>query len=404
MPVIKLLTKPDNTILNLLIYEGILAVVRYGCTRKFSADEIILDEDAYRCVFRRIDLDKHAKERLASIRLSYIGNDVKNSLPIKILRSLGIDVDDKRRITRYSEMLGLMVEKYNQLVDAGDDELSFRFSAKSSEIIIGKSEEAVTAPQLLKIDRYTGYTSLDMDTTFRQYTLRASKNIILLSHLGVLTSYAGSTITDKTTTHYFLFFSPEEIIGLLASGDQYKVSNIFGLKNKLVERLGRVATYTGFTEILLMEALMDLELYDLMKKYNIEHASFLLYRVVPEGNSYKIYGAEPINLYSDPVFLHVLEKHVSRPDDFIRVLLEALKPGGTILGALGSLNRENKYEEADNVLVAVQNLYRFVSTGDLGGLYGFIREIENAYNITKEKNPGRARSYRELLSRISFFF
>jgi hypothetical protein len=59
--------------------------------------------------------------------------------------------------------------------------------------------------------------------------------------------------------------------------------------------------------------------------------------------------------------------------------------------------------EADNLLSAIINLYRFVILGNTQGLSEFIREAWNAYEKTKNQNPTKALHYIELLKKFSYY-
>jgi hypothetical protein len=75
------------------------------------------------------------------------------------------------------------------LIISRDIEAIFNISGKN--FIIDKNE--ITAPQLLKVERYTGITSLESNLSTRQITIRCSREILLLALLGIYSSFVITT-------------------------------------------------------------------------------------------------------------------------------------------------------------------------------------------------------------------
>ena len=76
---------------------------------------------------------------------------------------------------------------------------------------------------------------------------------------------------------------------------------------------------------------------------------------------------------------------------FVGRLSEALAPI-KLYSRLTTLNAKNKFSEADNVLRAVQELYRFIIPEDAQGWFGFVRELWNCYSKLANSSDKRERS------------
>ncbi|OYT39706.1 MAG: hypothetical protein B6U89_03650 [Desulfurococcales archaeon ex4484_58] len=402
MPIIKFLTKPDNTFLNLSLYEGILSLIKYVASIDFNENQLIMGNDTYRLFFKLVSSSKEWNTRIAQFRVRFVGNDINHRIPARILRALGIDVGDEK-ITSYDVFLNYLIKNYERLVDVSDDELVFMLIGNTS--IVGKyTKDLLPAPQLFKIERYTSYTSLDTHVTYNQYGLKMTRDLTLISLIGLLSSYTVSAGGRGDFSYYFLFYSPDEISMLLSSRDRDLIDNLYTLKNKLIRKFQQLIKTPLPEDILLLEVMIDLELIKSVRELELDQISFLLYRIVPEGQTYKIYNTSPITIYSEPYYMSVLEKHVKNPDKFLEVLIDALKPENAILRAIYSLSWTEKMLEADQALMATRYLYWFISSGDPNGLYGFIRELKNAYEKVKNEAPGRARFYSSIVSSLSKYF
>ena len=218
----------------------------------------------------------------------------------------------------------------------------------------------------------------------------------------MLFGLASSFVTSVDNNYYFLFFSPEEVSKLyLEQNNREQIENYFRIKDKAIEILRETYSRTSFNEIALMEIALNLELQELMNMYNLDKISFVLFKIAREGQTYKIYEQIPIKLYRKIAFRDLIEKHFKNPDELIKRLVKIFKnknesPYYVIWRALSSFNRQ-KSDEADNVLKAMQGLYRFVILGDLQGYYQFTREIMNCYEKTNNNN------YLEILKRMEVY-
>lgn len=398
MPSIKLYVKPDNTFLTQLIYDGLLTLIHYNrVNTKFNTNTIEIPKDSLRKVFESIKQDKELVEKISEIRLRFVGNDKRHQIPSKILKSIGIIVS--RDINTYGELLNIFLDNAKNIPDLDDLDLIYRISSKDS-FIVGEKEE-ITAPQLFKIDRYTGFTSPDTKTTYQQYTLRTTSRWMLISLIGILSSY----ISSYRNEYYFVFLSPDDIIMLLARGDPNLVYNIMSIKNLLNKKLKDVLKTTIPEEIIVLSILFDLNIIKVITSYEIEHVSFQIYRIASEGNTFKIYSTIPITIYSNPYYLDILKESVKDYEKLVEELNNAFSGNGIIIQAIRSISSKNPYPEAEHVLSASYQLYKLITVGDINGLYSFLRELENACSILEsrkdEKLKIRFKIYKRLLTTIS---
>jgi hypothetical protein len=260
--------------------------------------------------------------------------------------------------------------------------------------------------QLLKIDRYTGISSLETNYVSQQLTSYFSKELILIALLGVYSSYVTTLFLPSEKgfqqIYYFLFFFPEETLGLLSKGNNGLFEAKFIMKEKMKKIINERIKSAYLNEVLLLDVILNLELYKFMKETNLDKISTMLVKLNPEGQTYKIYETLPITVFKEMVFHKKIEKYFRRYEKFAEPVLNFLNDQNVKV-ALNSLTTRSKMPEADNLLSAIINLYRFVILGDTQGLSEFIREAWNAYEKAKNQNPARALHYIELLKKFSYY-
>ncbi len=393
----------DSTFLSEVIYEGLLQYLSHD--KSFSK--------AFNDALGRIPKDK---------RLTLSGNDIsmikrirgKENLRIGFPEQLLQQLDDKysneviyervKNKENYTNLLSVdFIKELLECEGLNDVRIEdFSLILKKGEVIIGRKE--ITAPQILKVDRYTGYTSLETEFVSSQLTLYVSKEVALLFLLGIYSSFVTTFRQQQQTYYYFLFFSPDEILKLLSESSNV-IRKYFLIKDAVVEKLRAILGKSTSNELLLLEILLSVEIRELMEQEQLDKISLVLFKIAPEGQTYKIYEQIPITIFRNPNFYQVVEKYFRDPQEFCRKLSEALAPDKTIFKALASLNAKNKFSEADNVLRAVQELYRFVILGDAQGWFGFVRELWNCYsklaNSSDKRERSRSKDYINIVQKFS---
>jgi hypothetical protein len=142
-----------------------------------------------------------------------------------------------------------------------------------------------------------------------------------------------------------------------------------------------------------------------LESKNLDKVDFNVFKISPEGRTYKIYETIPMSLYREPMFYEALSgRRGIRADRVCEALYEALSPNGLIMDALSSFNSRDKFREADSILKGVLGLYKFVSLADAQGLLQFVRSLEEARAILRddERARFRAEGYARIQKALSY--
>jgi hypothetical protein len=382
----------DSTFLSGVIYEGILYILNYVSGSSFNLNKAELPDDFLCRAYGNMD-----NERIEDISIVLTGNDKID----KFLESLQIEERPSKKT--YRELLKLLKEQCKN-ISISRDKILVRAEMRGKNVFLDAPERSeLAAPQLFKVDRYTGFSTLEMKTTSEQLGLRASPEIILIGLLGVYSSHIATVRTPDSTYHYFLFFSPDETASILASGDRTKLINVYSVKESLRELLSETLRGSVVSEVMILETMLSTKIKSELVSMNLDKVDFNVFKVSPEGMTYKIYETVPISVYRYPLFYDILSKRGIKADKLCEKLYEVLSPNGVIMDALRSFNTKNKYSEADVVLRGVLSLYRFVSLADVHGLFEFLRSLEEAYTILKadKRTQARAERYASIQKGIS---
>lgn len=389
---IKLDLPPDSTFLSEVIYEGLMfLILKTRC--EFNPKEINAGSDCLNRAYSSLD-----DERIGNIRIVMSGNDNINA---KIFEKLGLSNVKSRKT--YYDLINLLKEHSSSIKSKEEVNIELKAFKKDVLMDLNNKNEGISAPQLFKVDRYTGISSLDTDYTSQQLTFYFSKEIALISLLGVYSSFVISVRQQQHSYYYFLFFSPDEIVNLLNS--EKLVDKFFTIKDTVAEEFRKILSRSTLNELLLTEITLNVELQRLMENENLEKVSLLLFKIAPEGQTYKIYEQISLTIYRNPAFYRIAEKYSHNAISFCEQLGRAVS-SDVILRTLSSLNTKNKHSEADNILKAIQMLYRFVVLGDPQGWFGFLRELHNSHaklvNSSDGRERRRAENYLRLVKSISY--
>jgi len=382
---------PDSTFLSEVIYEGILYILN-NVPGSFSLDRVELPDDFLCRAYGSIE-----ENRVESLSIVLTGNDKID----KFLKSLGIEEVSIKKT--YRELLKLLKEQCKN-ISINRDKIVVRAEIKGKSMSLDAERSELAAPQLFKIDRYTGFSTLEMKTTSEQLGLKASPEIILIGLLGVYSSHITTVRAQDGTYHYFLFLSPDEITTILASGDPFRLINVYSVKESLRELLSETLPSSAVSEVMVLEVMLSTKIRSELTKMNLDKIDFNIFKIAPEGMTYKIYETVPISVYREPMFYSILSKRGVKVDKLCEKLHEALLPNRAIMKALASFNSRNKYSEADTILRGVLDLYRFVSIADIQGLFGFLRSLEESCVILRDDKRARYRieEYARIQREISY--
>jgi hypothetical protein len=166
--------------------------------------------------------------------------------------------------------------------------------------------------------------------------------------------------------------------------------------------LSEVLNKTTLNELILLEIYLNAEIRRLMEERNLDKISLILFKISPEGQTYKVYELIPITIYREEQLFHeIVKRYFKNPEKFLENLSNALNPDSVIFDALKNLN---KYDEANDVLKAIYGLYRFIVLGNAEGWYEFIREMTNAYRkLENSTKPQEKRRYKEYIGIVKSF-
>jgi hypothetical protein len=391
MPKVKLLMPPDSTFLSSIVHEGILFLISRNHAQRFGLKEIHFEPNFLSKAYSGLD-----DEKIQNVRIAMAGNDNLNS---KLFEKLGSAL--KSRKTFY-DLIKMLKDNSTLIKEKEEIELELRISGKDNLMDLRKKSDGIAAPQLLKVDRYTGFTSLETPFTSRQLTFYISPEVALISLLGVYSSFVLSIRQQDQNYYFFLFFSPDEVLKLLLEGNGELVEKYMKIKDYAMDVLRKIIGKYPLNELIAIELALNLEIRKLMDSENLEKISLLLFKIAPEGQTYKIYETLPLDIYRITPFYEIAEKYFGDAEKFIEKLSEVLAPDKIPMEALSSLNRKNRYSEAENVLAAVQNLYRFVILGDAQGFFGFLQKLDEARkkleNSRDKREAFRAEKYRQLVA------
>ena len=324
----------------------------------------------------------------------------------------GLEVDYNVKVLDrkiYAKKVGILtflkgfLEELKGNIDLRNLDLKPKIVKDSSKYKLIIGSDRVTGLQIFGCDRFSGFTSLETDYTTSQVTIYTSPEVALILLFGLASSFVIAT----NGCYYFLFFSQEEIVSLY-NFSKDSLRKYYLVKDKVIEILREIYLRTIVNEVAITELALRLDIQDLMIRHNLDKVSFTLFKIALEGNTYKIYEQIPIRIYRKIAFAEVVERYFRNPDDFIRRLSEIFDKSKNrrLWDALKNKDSPN-YPEGDNVLKAMQGLYKFVILGDLQGYYQFVREIFNCYRIyERPKNRGEEKIrdyYRSILERLRWF-
>jgi hypothetical protein len=384
----------DSTFLSEVIYEGLLYLVKNGYAKYFNYKEIEFKEDFLSLAYEKL-------ENYGNIKITLTGNDDVNT---KLFRMFNLSTVNSRKILND---LFDKLHSYSNTFYCVKNEINLAPKIKGKTILydIEDKKEGISL-QLLKIDRYTGISSLETNYISQHLTSYFSKELILIALLGIYSSYVTTLFlpSEKGSQqiYYFLFFSPEETLGLLSKGNNGLFEAKFIMKEKMKKIINEHIKSAYLNEVLLLDVILNLELYKFMKETNLDKISTILIKLNLEEKTYKIYETLPITVFKEMVFHKKIEKYFRHYEKFAEPVLNFLNDQNVKV-ALNSLTTRSKMPEADNLLSAIINLYRFVILGNTQGLSEFIREAWNAYEKTKNQNPTKALHYIELLKKFSYY-
>lgn len=372
---VKLKIPLDSAILNGLLYEGLLYLIANGFSDRVDFNSLELSNDAFTGAFERLD-----EEKIDKIGIVMSGNDNLNSKLLKLLKIKGSCKKSFRDIIK-------IIKSQSEFIDGLRENIEIILQEKSGKIYLGNgSEQDRLTAQIFKVDRYTGYSSLESPYTSQQVTLYFSKEIALILLLGLYSTFTTTIRTDRNLSNYFLLFSADEIQAVFE--DRSMSRKYLDIRDVIEKHLANVLR-AKVNELIPIVVSTSIAVINELQAENLDKLSVSLLKIDQEGQTYKIYENIPLTVYSQPSFLKILEKFGKKPDFFLEQLNKALSSNSVLLQALTVQGRPDK----SNVLRAVFGLHRLVANGDVQGLFTFIREIKNASLKCESENLRRQYSF-----------
>ncbi|MEM3517398.1 MAG: hypothetical protein QW647_06385 [Candidatus Bathyarchaeia archaeon] len=388
---VKLNLPINSTFLSEVIYEGLLYLIKNSDVKYFTHREIEFKENFLKIAYKEL-------KDYENIKIALTGNDYPNTK--KLFEKLNLPNVTSKNL---NDLFNKLHENANEFI-IEKHEINLIQKIKKNNVLYGIDNKAEgISLQLLKVDRYTGFTSIETEYITQQLPSYFSKELILIALLGIYSSYVTSIslISEKgfRQTHYFLFFSPEEILILLSKGDFNLLESKLILKEKMKEIVKERIKSAHLNEILLLDINLNLELHKNMEKENLDKLSTLLVKLNPEGQTYKIYEETPITIFRELVFHKKIKEYFKNHEKFVEFISNFLNEK-SVKAALSSFTSKSDMKETNDLLSGIINLYKFIVLGDTQSFSEFIRNIWNAYEKTKEEKRGI--QYLNLLKSFSY--
>ncbi len=440
----------DDSLLSLLLYEGILRMLR-GSPAKYNYNELIFDRsDAIQNAFRVFKEDTGERWSELLENLNQITTDI-NSWPsiARYFKRIGVDCkefledyltycksrsrgkndkcqDNAERIKVYCGLsegkasnklvlpLGLVFKHTYKALSSRQSPgitgvINLEPTYSKGEIIIdkeaaGKNERISFG--LLKTDRYTGLNLWEFNRIDQQTTLYVSWRAFTIFLLGIAGSYVRSGYQNE---HLLLFYKPEYLssymTGKASNIDPEFTGRLVQGKRTASDSLREIYTYTNMPEILSL-ALYTLPslraLLTMQEDFN--ELSFNIV-IIKYEKMYKRYSGWTVELSrQDPLdkVAQSIGSTAAAKSSFRQAVSDSVTcPKSPLLQAIGRWMsmREPDSHKALNSLI---QLYRFYMTGSPSYFYDYVRSMYEAMEKCESSEDARgcrwrAVQYRKLL-------
>ena len=436
----------DDSLLSLLLYEGILRLLR-SSPAKYNNRELIFErKDVVQNAFRQFKKDIDTKWDEFLDNLNYLNTDVNSWSSIaKYLKHIGVDcnsfLDDywsycnsrfkkdkcKTNVSKIRFHCGLgKIKTDNKLVVPLG--LIFKhtyrafISKKSPEIIgiidltpeysdgkINIDKKAISDDNyisigLLKIDRYTGLNLMEYNRIDKQTTLRISWRAFTIYLLGI----AGSYVRSYKNEHLLLFYKPEFlstlILGSANNIEPDRIGKFVLSKNLASESLAYIYSCTDIPEILSLGLYVLPKLRDLLSsEENLIDLAFSI-AIIKFENMYKRYSGWTVELSRhDPLdkIAYLIGSTATAKASFKKTVADSVTcPKSPLLHAISG--RTLDYPDSHKALSSLIQLYRFYMTGSPSYFYDYVRNMYEAMEKCESSEDARgcrwrAMQYRKLL-------
>jgi len=352
-PLLEIQTPPDGTLLSSMLYEGLLRIKSKCMTQ--------LTKECLKSGLLEILGDKN-------IDFRFTGNDVKY---VKFKR---LDNDFIEFLFKNIETLDLRIR-----VELVREKSKMKVRVSSPSFSRSQKEYSF---QIMKVDRYKGISSIELQTIDEEITTYADMNGLLMFFYGLASSYVTTVRTEDNIDYYFLFFDIETLLRDVLRGDPDKW---LGIKDQVILAIRDVIRRFGEfnDEAITLVVLLNTYVLESLKKWYIQNTGFRLVKVRGEGQTYKIYVDAPISiyveqrLYEDPKLVNELS----------RVLNVLLEPASRFVRG------RDEHGDGYHAFKAIRYLYDYVVSGSPVYLASMYREVREAHDIARSKKAPHAGEY-----------
>lgn len=341
---VEIFSPPNASILSSMLYEGLLFV------KSICGDYVDLE-----CL-------KELWDRKKDVNFDFVGNDVKYAL-----RRIGIKND-------FNDFI-----KYMKTVTPQDLNIYVKINPELRKVLVGvKSfiekwwKEESFSFQIMKVDRYKGITSTELNVINEQITVWADMNGVYLFFLGLLSAYVTAIRGMGINNYYFLFFDVSELPLILKNPKNWMI-----IKDNIANELQGILNEMkdAIDEIITLSVLLNSFAIKNMKEQNVNFANLRLVKISNEGNTYKVYNDMPLSIFADQK-IYTNEKLFDGLQRALKIL---------VYPAAKFINGTDKKGDGYHAYMALKYLYSYVVTSNSEHLEKFYREIHEADKMDSAK-------------------
>jgi len=352
-PLLEILTPPDGTLLSSMLYEGLLRIKSKCMTQ--------LTKECLKNGLLEILGDKN-------IDFLFTGNDVKY---IKFKR---LDNDFIEFLFKNIETLDLRIR-----VKLAREKSKMKVRVSSPSFSRSQKEYSF---QIMKVDRYKGISSIELQTIDEEITTYADMNGLLMFFYGLTSSYITTVRTEGNIDYYFLFFDIETLLKDVLRGNP---TSWLDIKDQVVLAIRDVIRRFGEfnDEAITLVVLLNTYVLESLKKLNVQNVGFRLVKVRREGKTYKVYVDIPIGVY----IKQKLYEDMELVNELNKVLSVLLEPAGRFVKG------RDEYGDGYHAFKAIRYLYNYIASGSPAYLFNMYREVLEAYNSANSNRASYAEEY-----------
>ncbi|MEM2741993.1 MAG: hypothetical protein QXD95_07600 [Nitrososphaeria archaeon] len=324
---------PNSSILSSMLYEGLLFI-------KSECDDDVDPE----CLKKLWD-KKH-------IDFNFVRNDIKYE-----------------KVRNFNELIERMKKDIPQ-----DLEIYVHVDTKSLKVLVGsksfiKNKERMRKDhhsfQIMKVDRYKGITSTELDLTDKQVTVWADSGGVYIFFLGLVSAYVTAIRGKGIDDYYFLFFDTSELPFKLRNPKNWMVIKE-NVTNELREVLNKMRSMVD--EAIALSVLLNSYVIESIKEQNVMFTNLRLVKISRERDTYKVYNDMPLSIFTTQK-IYMSKGTVENLQKIFKKLIDS---------ASRFINGTDRKGDGYHAYIALRYLYNFIVTSSNYYLEGFYREIHEA--------------------------